>query len=44
MMAGLFGMNVAIPGGNNPYTFWIILGISGLLALSFSYYFLKKRQ
>lgn len=43
MMAGLFGMNVAIPGGDYPYTFWIILGISVSLALSFSYYFLKRR-
>ncbi len=43
MMAGLFGMNVAIPGGDLPYTFWIILGISGCLGLGFSYYFLNKR-
>jgi len=43
MLAGLFGMNVAIPGGDYPYTFWIILAISGFLGLGFSYYFLKKR-
>lgn len=43
MMAGLFGMNVAIPGEEYPYTFWVILAISGLLALGFSYYFLKRR-
>ncbi|HEU5121351.1 MAG TPA: magnesium transporter CorA family protein [Candidatus Saccharimonadales bacterium] len=43
MMAGLFGMNVAVPGGDYPYTFWVVLGISAVLALCFSYYFLKKR-
>jgi magnesium transporter len=43
MMAGLFGMNVAIPGSDFPYTFWVVLGISIILALSFSYYFLKRR-
>lgn len=43
MLAGLFGMNVAIPGGDYPYTFWIVLVISAALALGLGYYFLKRR-
>jgi magnesium transporter len=43
MLAGLFGMNVAIPGGDYPYTFWIVLAISAALALGLGYYFLKRR-
>jgi magnesium transporter len=43
MLAGLFGMNVAIPGGDYPYTFWIIVAISLIFGVSFGYYFLKKR-
>lgn len=44
MLAGLFGMNVAIPGGDYPYTFWIVLAISASLALGLGYYFLKRRR
>lgn len=45
MMAGLFGMNVNIPGDvNSPYTFWAIAGTSVLISLSLAYYFLRKRQ
>ncbi len=43
MLAGLFGMNVAVPGGDNPNMFWIVVAISGLSALGLGYYFLKKR-
>lgn len=43
MMAGLFGMNVALPGQDWPYTFWAIIGVSILAAASLSYYFIKKR-
>ena len=43
MLAGLFGMNVALPGGHLPYMFWIIIGISIISALSLGFYFLKRR-
>ena len=43
MMAGLYGMNVELPGEHWPYMFWVVIGISALSALSLSYYFLKKR-
>jgi magnesium transporter len=43
MMAGLFGMNVDLPGQDWPYTFWAIIGISILAAASLSYYFIKRR-
>src|SRR6266496_5667228 len=40
MLAGLFGMNVAIPGSDYPYMFWVILAISLIFGLGFGYYFL----
>lgn len=43
MTAGLFGMNVDIPGEDWPYTFWVIIGISVFAAASLSYYFIKRR-
>lgn len=43
MIAGLFGMNVTLPGHDWPYTFWVIIGVSVLAAGSLSYYFTKKR-
>lgn len=43
MVAGLFGMNVDVPGDEWPYTFWVIIGISIVSAASLSYYFIKRR-
>lgn len=43
MMAGLYGMNVELPGEHWPFMFWVVIGISAISALSLSYYFLKKR-
>lgn len=44
MLAGLYGMNVDLPGNEaSPVLFWIIAGISIFAAGSMSYYFLKKR-
>jgi magnesium transporter len=44
MMAGLFGMNVAIPGNpDSPFAFWTIAGSSVFISLGLVYYFLKKR-
>ncbi len=44
MFAGLYGMNVDLPGDENaPYMFWLILGVSGVIALSLAAYFLRKR-
>ena len=43
MIAGLYGMNVPLPGESNPWMFWMIIGISALASLSLSYYFTKKR-
>ncbi|NLA43049.1 magnesium transporter CorA family protein [Candidatus Saccharibacteria bacterium] len=43
MVAGLFGMNVDIPGDDNPLMFWEILGITAVAALLLSYYFLRRR-
>lgn len=43
MIAGIYGMNVPLPGQESPVAFWIILGVSAFAALSLSYYFMKKR-
>ncbi|HSW92072.1 MAG TPA: magnesium transporter CorA family protein [Candidatus Saccharimonadales bacterium] len=43
MMAGLYGMNVNLPGQNNPNMFWIVVGISVVASASLSVYFMKKR-
>lgn len=44
MMAGLFGMNVVLPGDHeSPYTFWIVVGVSAAAALTLSLYFMRKR-
>ena len=43
MIAGLFGMNVPLPGHDWPYMFWAIIGVSALAAAGLSYYFTKKR-
>ena len=44
MMAGLFGMNVMLPGDvHSPATFWEIVGVSALAAISLSFYFTRRR-
>ncbi len=43
MMAGLYGMNVDLPGEHWPYMFWVVIGISACSALLLSFYFLRKR-
>ena len=43
MIAGLYGMNVDLPGEHWPFMFWVVIGISALSAMSLSFYFLKKR-
>lgn len=43
MIAGLFGMNVPVPGGDDPAMFWKITGISAVAALLIGYYFLRRR-
>lgn len=43
-LAGLYGMNVDLPGNEaSPMMFWLIVGSSVLTAGGMSYYFLKKR-
>lgn len=45
MLAGLYGMNVELPGKESAaHTFWIIAGVSIITSGGISYYFLKKRQ
>lgn len=44
MFAGLYGMNVDLPGDeSSPYMFWVILGVSLATALGLAAYFLRKR-
>lgn len=44
MVAGLFGMNVNIPGANTPMMFWYVLLISAVPSLGLIYYFMRKRK
>ncbi len=44
MLAGLYGMNVQLPGQRDPYTFWIIAAISLITSGSLAFYFLRKRR
>lgn len=43
MFAGLYGMNVDLPGENEPYMFWIVVGLSILVAIILGTYFLRRR-
>jgi len=43
MIAGLYGMNVDIPGEHLPYIFWIIILFSLALSGALGYYFLRKK-
>lgn len=44
-LAGLYGMNVDLPGNEtSPLAFWVIVAISVLTASALGYYFLRRRQ
>ncbi len=43
MVAGLYGMNVDIPGEHSPYTFWLVIIVSVLISGSLALYFLRKK-
>lgn len=43
MFAGLYGMNVDLPGENSPYMFWIVVAASFVIAGSLGLYFLRKK-
>ncbi|MEO7904269.1 MAG: CorA family divalent cation transporter, partial [Candidatus Saccharimonadales bacterium] len=43
MVAGLFGMNVDIPGASVHNMFWIILLISAVPSFALILYFMRKR-
>lgn len=43
MIAGLFGMNVPVPGADHPLMFWFITAMSIGFAFLIGYYFLHRR-
>ncbi|HEV7952355.1 MAG TPA: magnesium transporter CorA family protein [Candidatus Saccharimonadales bacterium] len=43
MLAGLFGMNVQIPGAETPMMFWFVIAMSAVPSLGLIYYFMRKR-
>lgn len=43
MLAGLFGMNVPLPGAGSPEAFWVIVAVSVTFAMILSTFFLRKR-
>ena len=42
MIASFYGMNVPLPGHNNPFGFYIVLGVAALVALMVALIFHKK--
>ncbi len=42
MIASFYGMNVPLPGHNNPFGFYIVLGVAALVALIVALIFHKK--
>lgn len=43
MFAGLYGMNVDLPGEHSPYMFWVVVGTSFVVAGLLGLYFLRKK-
>jgi magnesium transporter len=43
MIAGIYGMNVPIPGEQSPYAFWAIIIVSVVTSGSLAVYFLRKK-
>ncbi len=43
MFAGLYGMNVDLPGEHQPYMFWLIIILSVIVSGLLGIYFLRKR-
>lgn len=43
MFAGLYGMNVDLPGEHQPYMFWLIIILSVIVSGLLGVYFLRKR-
>ena len=42
MIGGLWGMNVKVPYGNNPYGFLIVVALSVITSIAVEFYFRKK--
>lgn len=43
MLAGLYGMNVPLPGASSPWTFIMIVVGSGIVATGLAFYFIHRR-
>lgn len=43
VVAGLFGMNVELPGSGTGMDFWWIIGLTGLAVLVVTFYFVRRR-
>lgn len=43
MIAGIYGMNVPIPGQQSPYAFWGIILVSVIISAALALYFLRKK-
>lgn len=44
MLAGLYGMNVPLPGDRSEFIFWSIIGIGVLSGLILSFFFIRKQR
>jgi magnesium transporter len=43
MIAGIYGMNVPLPGQHSPYAFWAIVVLSLLISGALALYFQRKK-
>ncbi|MDR0398013.1 MAG: magnesium transporter CorA family protein [Candidatus Nomurabacteria bacterium] len=43
MVAGIYGMNVDLPGDDSPAAFWTIIGLSAIFSLLLGIYFMRRR-
>ncbi len=43
MLAGLYGMNVPLPGSDSPLAFLVIIAVSGMAAFGLAFYFMRRR-
>ena len=43
IVSGIYGMNVALPGGSNPHTFWFLTGGIAIVAAVLTFFMKKMR-
>jgi magnesium transporter len=42
LIASIYGMNVPVPGENEPYAFWVVVGLMALMLLLLTIIFRRR--